>query len=731
MQQIEQRLGILVLLGLSACGGGGGGGGGGAPQPAERSNLGYVVNPNDSTISIYDQDSTSGALGQLAYMPMPMGQSGPEKAIVHPNGTFAYVPNMGTSNLSVFTIDGVTGMLAPGIALALGSGPHSGVIDPKGKFLYVTSQGSDQLHVFSIDPSTGALSFVQAIPTGRAPAGCAVDRLDRFVFVALRGDASNLSAWQTYPMDATTGELGAPTAAPLQLGHFTPNAIVVDPMRNNFYTTSERFDYVIPVSYDATTGALTGRTARLTRGASDPAAMPVALAIDHAGRFVYAANQTAGTVACFAVTDPTTGSLSGSTVVAAGAGASALAYDPDGKFLYVLGSVSQTLDKFTIDPLTGVVAASDSVVTRAAPGGLGFASPSPSRKLVAKFLHVAASDSNEAPAYAIAPATGALTEVASPAGTNNHPVSAASDSLHRFLYVASQTSATIDAFTIDPSTGALGSIGSPAPTLGTPTHVVVDPSARFLYVTTRDVVNANDGWVTTWSIDQLDGSVTALDTHQLTDVNNALNAAVWAACDPTGSFLYVATKSTIAGGNRIWLLAIDPVDGSLMLSANAPAVAPGVSALGYHPKKRVLYAIAGSANAVYSFAANATTGELAIIAPGGSASCPGTPSAIAISPNGKFAYVANLDPASTGHVSAFSLNPANGKLVPPSTPYTDGLGPIDLAMDGNGEFVYVANSRSNDVSVFQANPVDGTLVAKTSAMSGLEPSAVVVTTVRQ
>jgi len=259
----------------------------------------------------------------------------------------------------------------------------------------------------------------------------------------------------------------------------------------------------------------------------------------------------------------------------------------------------------------------------------------------------------------------------------------------------------------------------------------VEPSARFLYVTTRDVVNANDGWVTTWSIDQNDGSITALDTHELTNASNVLNAAVWADCDPTGSYLYVATKSTIAGGNRIWLFSIDPVDGSLALSANAPAAAPGVSALGFHPKKRVLYAVAGSANAVYSFAANVATGELTIIAPGGSASCPGNPAAIAISPNGKFAYVANVDPASTGHVSAFSLNPANGKLVPPSIPYTDGLGPMDLAMDGNGEFLYVANSRSNDVSVFQANSSDGTLVAKPTALSGLQPSALVVTTIRQ
>jgi len=398
MQQFERRLGILVFLGLSACGGGGGGGSSGPPQSAEHTNLGYVVHPDDSTISIYNQDSTSGAMSQLAYMPMPMGQSGPEKAIVHPNGTFAYVPNQGSSNLSVFTVDAATGKLAPGIALALGVGPHSGVIDPRGKLLYVTSEGSDRLHVFSIDSSTGALSFVQSMPTGRAPTGCAVDRLNRFLFVALRGDASNFSAWQTYPLDAATGFVGAATASPLELGHYQPNAIVVDPMRNNLYTTSERFDYAIPVSYDGTTGALTARTARLTRGSSDPAAKPVALAISRSGRFVYAANQTAGTVACFAITDPVTGALSGSTVVPAGAGASALAYDPDGRFLYVLGSVSQTVDKFSIDPLTGVVAASDSVITRAAPSGLRFASPSPSRRRCWSFLDAPASDSDRTPA---------------------------------------------------------------------------------------------------------------------------------------------------------------------------------------------------------------------------------------------------------------------------------------------------------------------------------------------
>ena len=64
-------------------------------------------------------------------------------------------------------------------------------------------------------------------------------------------------------------------------------------------------------------------------------------------------------------------------------------------------------------------------------------------------------------------------------------------------------------------TGALTQIGLPDAVSGNPTHVVVEPSGRFVYVTTRNVVNANDGWVTTWVINQNDGSIIPLDTHQV------------------------------------------------------------------------------------------------------------------------------------------------------------------------------------------------------------------------
>jgi 6-phosphogluconolactonase (cycloisomerase 2 family) len=725
--RIAARIGALSLLSLAACGGGGGGGSS-APPAAQGTNLGYVVNRGDSTISILNQDSQSGAMSQIGYMPMPIGQAGPERMVVHPNGKFAYVPNQDSSSLAVFTVQPSTGWLTPGISMALGAGPHDVAIDPSGKFLYATSQNSNRIDAFSIDPVTVALAFVQMLPTGEQPSACAVDRRSQFLFVALHGiagDGTN-SAIQTYDIDAATGTLSASQPA-LALARYQPTDIVVDPLRDHIYTTSEKFHYVIPMAYDHTTGALTARQARVAGG------VPAALAIDHGGRFVYSANQDSGTLSCFVVSDLAMGVITnGPTNVACGANPTAVSFDPAGKHLYVLSAGGQTATQFAVDVLTGIATAAESVATRPTPNGIAFSSSPPPLHLVPHFVHVVAAGSDEAPAYAITPSTGALTELPSPAGTNQRPIAAATDPLHRFLFVASQNSKTIEGFTIDQATGALASIGGASPTIGVPTHVVVEPSGRFLYITTRDAVQPNDGWVTTWAIDPNDGSTVALDTHQIPDTDAAypLNGAVWTSVDPTGCFLYVVTKSTVAAGNKVWLFAIDPANGSLTPSANAPLRIPSVAALGYHPKLRALYTVLSGANSVVTCNADPATGELTVV-PGAAGNSGVGPSAIAVAPNGKFGYVSYLDPAGTGHVSAFSVNPTNGKLVVPSTTYTDGLHPIDLAMDGTGKFLYVANNGSNDVSMFVADPSTGVLEVRAATPSGIEPTAIVVTTLRQ
>jgi 6-phosphogluconolactonase len=669
----------------------------------------YVANQNDSTITILREDATNGALNQVGYFLSPASQSGPERVAVHPGGRYVYVPNMDTSNLSVYTVDASDGWLTAGTPVPLGSGPHNLTIDPSGTYVYVTSQNSNQLQVYSISPANGALSLVQSISTGVQPSACAIDAQGRFLFVTLHGNPSTGagSAMQSYLIDAPTGSVTAPTPA-ASLNGSQPTDVVVDPNGNTVYTTGERFDLVIPVSYDGTTGALTVLTARHS------GSRPTAVAMEPTGRFVYVTNLVDSTITTY-LADSSTGDLTAVGTVPTGASPTAVLADPAARYVYVVSSGDQTVAQFAIDDVTGALTQGEGIATRSTPASIGLAKGPTKLAVVPRFVHVAAASSDEVPAYTIDGTTGELSELPNPALTQSRPVSVAVDARHRFLYAAVQTGQAIDTFTVNPATGALASVGLPAPVTGKPTHVTVDPSGRFLYATVKDVAAANDGWVTSWTISQNDGSLTPLDTHQVADL------ALWCLCDSTGTFLYVASRTTVTGGAKISVLRINPADGTLTPSANPPASASGVVALGYHPKKRALYSVLATANAIVTFTADAASGELTVV-PGGAGNSGISPSAISLTPNGKFAYVSYLDPAGTGHVSQFAVDATTGKLIVPAVQYQDGLHPTDLGVEASGRFLYVANSGSNTVSVFQIDAATGALTTATAAASGLEPN---------
>jgi 6-phosphogluconolactonase len=113
---------------------------------------------------------------------------------------------------------------------------------------------------------------------------------------------------------------------------------------------------------------------------------------------------------------------------------------------------------------------------------------------------------------------------------------------------------------------------------------------------------------------------------------------------------------------------------------------------------------------------------------------PTLPTAVAVSASGNFLYVANNF---TDTVSAYSISPA-GALTPlGASPYTVGLAPSGLGLIPSGGFLYVANTGGNSVSVFAicdkvttscANPnlPDGTLtpVQGSPFSAGLGPVAV-------
>jgi 6-phosphogluconolactonase (cycloisomerase 2 family) len=80
------------------------------------------------------------------------------------------------------------------------------------------------------------------------------------------------------------------------------------------------------------------------------------LAVDPAGRYVYAANVTAkNQVAAYSIT-PTSGALTlAVSGVAAGVFPVSLALDPSGDFAYIANDTSNTVSVYTVDTTSGAL----------------------------------------------------------------------------------------------------------------------------------------------------------------------------------------------------------------------------------------------------------------------------------------------------------------------------------------------------------------------------------------
>ncbi|OQW35753.1 MAG: hypothetical protein A4C66_12785 [Nitrospira sp. HN-bin3] len=120
----------------------------------------------------------------------------------------------------------------------------------------------------------------------------------------------------------------------------------------------------------------------------------------------------------------------------------------------------------------------------------------------------------------------------------------------------------------------------------------------------------------------------------------------------------------------------------------------------------IVYVTNSGSNSVSGYTANALTGGLTAIAGSPFPDVP-TPSAIATSANGLFAYVAN---SQTNRVTAFRIGTNGALLRGESTagnpnPVQVGTTPRALAISKDSQFLYVANSGSDDVTVLKIGTV--------------------------
>ena len=138
----------------------------------------------------------------------------------------------------------------------------------------------------------------------------------------------------------------------------------------------------------------------------------------------------------------------------------------------------------------------------------------------------------------------------------------------------------------------------------------------------------------------------------------------------------------------------------------------------------VLYVANSGSDNVSGYSINATSGTLSAI-PGSPFVNVSAPSAIAVSSNGFFAYVAN-SPAN--NVTAFRVGTDGALLLGESTAATPNPAPVGttpraIAISQDSRFLYVANSGSDSVTVFSIGTA-GVLTRVPPTMGNPNPAAV-------
>lgn len=325
---------------------------------------------------------------------------------------FAYVAN-GDTTVSTYTLNPTTGEMTSTGSTATLSGPGAVikaiVADAQGRFVIALDTGRGFVVSGAINRSTGQLLGINVATTSSSPAAIALTPDGRFAYVA------------SFP-NAAAGVVEAFSIQQTGLPNVNADALSVVHPGNN----------------------------------------PTALSIDSAGKFLYAANTTDGTVSVFSI-DPTNGHLTavGSAIQGfpTGLAPTSLGIDPSGKSLYVLDGANLALNGFTIDPATGAFGAAST--TAALPGFTTVGPNSLAMDPKGRFAYVANTIApGKISAFSLDPATGALN--AGPTLSTSIATAVAVDPTGRFLYSANAAQSA-SAYSVDGTTGALTQVGTDAP----------------------------------------------------------------------------------------------------------------------------------------------------------------------------------------------------------------------------------------------------------------------------
>jgi len=320
---------------------------------------------------------------------------------------------------------------------------------------------------------------------------------------------------------------------------------------------------------------------------------------------------------------------------------------------------------------------------------------------LARFAYVANGIDSSISEYAVNGSSGVPSGVLSPLGKFSEPNGPQQVLLHpsgAFLYsLGSDSAQTVTLFDVDPTAGGLTNTSNTYPTspsTGAASTAAMDAGGNYLYVS-----NSGSNTITAFSINQADGTLTALSP-----MGTNLNVPTFILVDNSGPYLYaINSGNATISGYTINTAANTPATGPAgtlaPIATNGTLQLTSTDVFAYaaiDPSGGFIYVPDGVSNV-----------EVATIGTGGAlGKLTGTPFPVAgagktvsavVDPTATFLYV--LD-ASTTSPAVYTLPLTAGAPGAAASHVPTGGGPVWIAEDVTGSLISVVNSGNNTLSNF-------------------------------
>jgi 6-phosphogluconolactonase len=274
-------------------------------------------------------------------------------------GRFVFVANKydgANGDMSAFTINQATGALTAvaGSPFAADLSPTSVVVDTTGQFVYVGNRASLDVTAFTLDPSTGIPTFkANYSSTHTGPTSLAITPADNFLIASGGGvDPGFAGSMFPFTLNNQSGKLTGLSNVDLT---GSPPSSAIDPTGSYiFVPVPSHFIAVYGIGADGSLNPTTQTsTGPFQNGPSKPFGTAVWPGGTAAGGFVYVASNSPGSVGVFSY--DSTGTLTSVATADAGFGTSGLAIDPAGKYLYAANTTDGTISAYSINQSTGAL----------------------------------------------------------------------------------------------------------------------------------------------------------------------------------------------------------------------------------------------------------------------------------------------------------------------------------------------------------------------------------------